>query len=1154
MSVVDRPGGAAARNGGPIEVDGRTRLRITGYDRLPPFLMSVPSDTDLWMFLSSAGGLTAGRTDADGALFPYVTVDQLHDAHHHTGPVTLLRVRREGDPEATWEPFAPGAAGTPTERHLDKDPLGTPVVFEEVHRGLGLAFRYAWSACDAFGHVRTATLQNLGDTPVAVTLLDGLRNVLPSGVPLAMYQHSSALVDAYKRNEVDPRTGLGLFSLTSRISDRAEAAEELRTNVVWSCGLPEPRHALSCAAVHAFRASGARLAESRRNGGRGHYLVTSAFRLAPGGSLTWRLVADAARDQAQVVALRERLLAGGDPGAEVEAALAAAAANLRRNVASADALQVTAAATTCAHHLANVLYNNMRGGVFAKHHQVPAADFADFARTRNRAAADRHAAWLAALPAELPVTALRERAQQPGDADLERLAFEYLPLHFGRRHGDPSRPWNRFSIRVREADGSRALRYEGNWRDIFQNWEALATSFPAFLPNLVAKFVNASTVDGFNPYRLTRDGIDWELEEPGHPWSNLGYWGDHQVVYLLKLLEATRAALPGALDGMLARPVFSYAQVPYRLVAFERMLEDPRATIRFDHDLEAAIEARVRANGTDGKLVPAPDGGVLHVTLFEKLLVPVLSKLSNFVPGGGIWMNTQRPEWNDANNALVGHGVSVVTLAYLRRELAFLLELLGGRAGERVAVSREVVAWARDLAAVLAGRSPVAATGAEADRERLATMAELGGAFTRYREAVYAHGFSGLEPFAVAEAMDLLHVALAHVDESLRANRREDGLWHAYNLLAFARDRSAVRLERLPEMLEGQVAALSSGLAGPEDAVRLVDAMFASALYRADQRSFMLYPEKVLPGFLEKNRVPAARATAVPLLAALLELGEASVIVRDAAGEHRFAADLANAAALAQALDRLEGQPGWREAVQRDRQAVLDLYEEVFRHHAFTGRSGTMYAYEGIGSIYWHMVAKLLLAVQEVHRRAQHEGAPPEVLDALAERYERVRAGLGFEKSAEEYGAFPTDPYSHTPAGAGAQQPGMTGQVKEEILTRLGELGVEIEAGRVAFRPRLLRAGEFLERPATLEAYAHDGTPVTLPVPAGCLAFTLAQVPVRYERTDGSRWLRVTWANGRETRHAGEVLDAVASDALLARDGAIAWIDVGVPVRGQRAG
>ena len=65
----------------------------------------------------------------------------------------------------------------------------------------------------------------------------------------------------------------------------------------------------------------------------------------------------------------------------------------------------------------------------------------------------------------------------------------------------------------------------------------------------------------------------------------------------------------------------------------------------------------------------------MRVNLAEKLLVPLLAKLGNFVPGGGIWMNTQRPEWNDANNALVGYGVSMVTLYYARRYAAFCLDL-----------------------------------------------------------------------------------------------------------------------------------------------------------------------------------------------------------------------------------------------------------------------------------------------------------------------------------------------------------------------------------------------------------------------------------------------------------------------------------------------
>ena len=52
-------------------------------------------------------------------------------------------------------------------------------------------------------------------------------------------------------------------------------------------------------------------------------------------------------------------------------------------------------------------------------------------------------------------------------------------------------------------------------------------------------------------------------------------------------------------------------------------------------------------------------------------------------------MNTQRPEWNDANNALVGNGVSMVTLYYLRRFFSFFDELLPACSVSEVALSNE---------------------------------------------------------------------------------------------------------------------------------------------------------------------------------------------------------------------------------------------------------------------------------------------------------------------------------------------------------------------------------------------------------------------------------------------------------------------------------
>ncbi|OGF14517.1 MAG: hypothetical protein A2W00_04875 [Candidatus Eisenbacteria bacterium RBG_16_71_46] len=1131
-----------------MTLEGETCYRIAAYHRMRPFLMSIASDTDLWMFVTSGGGLTAGRRDPDGALFPYETVDKLHDAHHHTGPITLLRVAGADGHTVLWEPFSAAGADDPgVERNLYKNVIGNRLVFEEIHRRLKLAFRYRWSGSDACGLVRTASLENLGSRAVSLTVLDGLRNVLPYGAPLALYEHSSGLVDAYKRTDLDTATGLGIFSLTARITDRAEAAEELRANTVWCHGPDAPTVCLSLDAVQAFRRGEPVSGETVFTGRRGNYLVVSPLEIEPRGRATWHIVADVAQSHVQIAALRSRLLAGGDPGAWIEQSLDQASENLLRNVASADGLQLTGHPEATVHHFANVLFNNMRGGVFARNYDVPTADLIAFLRTRNRAVAARHQAALASLPAQIAAPELIVAAEKWGDADLVRLCHEYLPIYFGRRHGDPSRPWNRFAIHVKNPDGSMALSYEGNWRDIFQNWEALCASFPRFLPNLIAKFVNASTVDGFNPYRITRDGVDWEVVDPHDPWSYIGYWGDHQIVYLLRFLEALERYSPGALQGLLAREIFCYADVPYRLKPYQEIVANPRATIRYDTELAARIERRVAAIGTDGKLLPGGEGSVYHVNLLEKLLVPALSKLSNLVPDGGIWMNTQRPEWNDANNALAGNGVSVVTLLYLRRYLGFVERVLEGLGETRSATSTEVVAWLRRLHTVLAEHRPAPGSAALDGGTRKRLLDALGGAFSAYRDQVYANGLGGKQELPVAEVVAFCRCALEHVDHAIRANRRADGLYHSYNLLAITNDRRQALLQPLQEMLEGQVAALASGVVEPPEAVRMLASLFKSRLYRADQKSFLLYPEKKLPEFLERNVVPDERAVSVPLLRELLEAQEPSIIARDALGVCRFQGDLGNAPDLAAALDRLAQHERWREPVARDRQAVLDVFEAVFQHHAFTGRSGTMYAYEGLGCVYWHMVSKLLLAVQEIALQAARGDQPAAVCEALALGYQRIRAGLGFEKTVAEYGAFPTDPYSHTPPHAGAQQPGMTGQVKEGILARFGELGVQVEGGIVSFRPVLLGRSEIVSEARAYRFYDLEGELRSLDVPPGALAFSFCQTPVVYEPSRGEAWIRVTAGDGTSTTHAGDQLDPNTSQALFARQGGISRIDVGVP-------
>jgi hypothetical protein len=269
------------------------------------------------------------------------------------------------------------------------------------------------------------------------------------------------------------------------------------------------------------------------------------------------------------------------------------------------------------------------------------------------------------------------------------------------------------------------------------------------------------------------------------------------------------------------------------------------------------------------------------------------------------------------------------------------------------------------------------------------------------------------------------------------------------------------------------------------------------------------------------------------------------VINLDPDGTARFAAGLANECELKEALDAMAENESLAAAVETDRAAVLDLYEQTFGHDAYTGRSGVMYGYEGLGCVYWHMVAKLLLATQESFFRARAANADDRLLEKLSRLYYRVRSGIGYEKSAAEFGAFPTDPYSHTPPDGGARQPGMTGQVKEEILTRFGELGVHVQRAALRFEPVLLRHEELLDTGRDFEFYGVDGNARQIPVPARSLAFTICQTPVVYLASD-ERWVEVVLDDGSSRRTEGSVLESALSREVFARSGRIREIRVGI--------
>ena len=640
--------------GAYVNVFGESYYKISNFDLMRPFFMTIVSPTDHWLFISSNGAASAGRKNPESALFPYYTDDKIIDSAKITGGKTIFKITKKGK-TYLWQPFTVRYGGIyPIKRNIYKNKTGNKILFEEINEDLEVTFKYLWTFSDRYGFVKQSFIENNAESSSGIEFLDGIQNILPYGVASELQNSKSTLVDAYKKNELDEESGLGIFSLSAMIVDKAEASEALQATCAWSAGVKVNNHLLAIHQLDQFREGIPIKNETDIRAERGAYFINGEFDLAAKASSEWYIVSDVNQSLSDLIAIKKELMDEQKLVEQLKTDIKRGDDALCQLVGMADGLQLSNDHLISGRHFSNVLFNIMRGGIFADQYTLFQTNLSRYIQTINHTVYDRNQSFIEGIPKQVNYKDLFNHIAKTGDKDLTRICLEYLPLSFSRRHGDPSRPWNYFSIETHDHLGNNIKNYEGNWRDIFQNWEALAISFPEFTEGMINKFLNASTIDGYNPYRITRDGIDWETIEENDPWSFIGYWGDHQIIYLLKLLELSELHHPGKLKAQLNEDINVYANVPYRIKSYADTLKNPSDTIDFDHTLAKEIAIKVEKIGSDGKLVWNRNDELLYANLAEKMLVTALTKLYNFIPEAGIWLNTQRPEWNDANNALVG--------------------------------------------------------------------------------------------------------------------------------------------------------------------------------------------------------------------------------------------------------------------------------------------------------------------------------------------------------------------------------------------------------------------------------------------------------------------------------------------------------------------
>ncbi|MDP5157616.1 MAG: hypothetical protein NWQ07_03450 [Flaviramulus sp.] len=1119
-----------------VSIENETYYKISNCDEMRPFFMSIVSDSNHWMFISSNGGLTAGRKNAGFSLFPYYTDDKITESAEITGSKTIFQIHYN-DEILIWEPFSIRQMGIyEVKRNLYKNTYGNKIIFEEINKDLGLTFQYEWNSSDQFGFVKKSKLINSSKDVKIITVLDGLQNIIPNGVPADTQATHSNLVDAYKRNELIPAVGLGIYALSAIIVDKAEPSEALKANTVWSAGLKNPIYLLSSIQLDNFRKGKSVKQEVDVKAEKGAYFISSEIELKSDSEKNWMFVANVNKSITGVNEVAEIIKNTNNITEAVQKDINAGTKKLIELTAASDGLQLTADALINTRHFSNTLFNIMRGGIFDDGYNIEKQDFIQYISKANKSFFSKKEQQLNTLPEIFTLDYLKNLAEDDVDTNFKRLCFEYLPLKFSRRHGDPSRPWNKFSINTRsEIDGSKILDYEGNWRDIFQNWEALAHSYPEYIESMIHKFLNATTFEGYNPYRVTKDGFDWEIIEENDPWSYIGYWGDHQIIYLLKFLEFIENHYPKLLEKRFSEDIFVYANVPYKIKSYSDTLINPKDTIDFDYKLDEKINEAKQFLGADGALLTDKNSEIYKVNLIEKLLATVLAKVSNFIPEGGIWLNTQRPEWNDANNALVGNGVSMVTLCYLNRFLNFFYNVVSKSKTNSVQISDELVTFFNEVVKTLQTNKHIL-SGQVSNKDRKTVLDGLGIAGSNYRMTIYKEGFTAKKSIITkANILDFIKTTKDYLQHTIDSNKRSDNMYHAYNLMTVEND-TEVSISYLSEMLEGQVAALSAGYLSTKEALDLLDGLKGSSLFREDQYSYILYPNKELPSFEKKNNIPSEKVEKSELLKLLVNNGNAQIIEKDVLGNYHFNGTFNNANSLKQALTNLPEK--YQLLVAKDKNLLLNTFEEIFDHKSFTGRSGTFFGYEGLGSIYWHMVSKLLLAVQENCLLAVNNNESEVVIGKLLDHYYEISAGIGVHKSPELYGAFPTDPYSHTPATKGAQQPGMTGQVKEDLLSRYGELGVFVKNGILFFNPRLLRIQEFLKE-TTVFNYTNTKNEVTeIELDKNSLCFSYCQIPVIYKLTESNQ-IQVVYNNDDTKTFDSLSLDEKTSKSIFERRGQI---------------
>ena len=188
---------------------------------------------------------------------------------------------------------------------------------------------------------------------------------------------------------------------------------------------------------------------------------------------------------------------------------------------------------------------------------------------------------------------------------------------------------------------------------------------------------------------------------------------------------------------------------------------------------------------------------------------------------------------------------------------------------------------------------------------------------------VYSKGFSGTEDISLNQISEFIFAINNDLETTISSSKNANGLYHAYNTIQIDLKKQSMDVQHLDLMLEGQVAALSSGLLKTDDAIEVLDTLSVSELYRESMRSFMLYPIKKVIPYLEKNIIQPHSIAKSKLLSTMLQNKDFTLIEQDADDQFRFKPQFRNSFDLQAALHQILDKKDYKDLVDQENDLVL---------------------------------------------------------------------------------------------------------------------------------------------------------------------------------------------------------------------------------------